>query len=46
MDMTEQGITRMEIYRNVLDDDNEVAFNQNRLVVSNLASTMPFDMNS
>ena len=25
MDMTEQGITRMEIYRNVLDDADDLA---------------------
>ena len=45
MDMSEQGISRMEIYRNILDDDSDVSFNQNRLVIGNLASTMPFDMN-
>ncbi|MEL1233538.1 MAG: hypothetical protein VW667_06485, partial [Candidatus Neomarinimicrobiota bacterium] len=45
MDMTEQGITRMEIYRNVLDDADDLPFNQNRLLISNLSSTMPFDIN-
>ena len=44
MDMSEQGISRMEIYRNILSDAN-LAFNQNKLVIGNLASTMPFDMN-
>ena len=44
MDMSEQGISRMEIYRNILEDD-DLLFNQNRLVIGNLASTLPFDMN-
>ena len=44
MDMSEQGISRMEIYRNILKDD-DLLFNQNRLVIGNLASTLPFDMN-
>ena len=44
MDMSEQGISRMEIYRNILSDA-DLSFNQNKLVIGNLASTMPFDMN-
>ena len=43
MNMEEQGISRMEIYRNRLDQN--VSFNQNKLVIGDLASTLPFDMN-
>ena len=34
----------MEIYRNILKDEG-AAFNENKLVISNLASSLPFDMN-
>ena len=44
MDMSESGISRMEIYRNVLKDEG-ASFNENKLVISNLASSFPFDMN-
>ena len=44
MNMEEQGISRMEIYRNILRDDG-AALNENKLIISNLASTFPFDMN-
>ena len=43
MDMTEQGISRMEIYRNKLAQDPEdQAHNQLRIYPN---STMPFDIN-
>ena len=44
MDMTESGISRMEIYRNVLKDEG-AAFNENKLLIGNLESSFPFDMN-
>ena len=44
MDMSESGISKMEIYRNILKD-NGAASNENRLIISNLASSLPFDMN-
>ena len=44
MDMSESGISKMEIYRNILKD-NGAASNENRLIISDLASSLPFDMN-
>jgi len=44
MDMTESGISKMEIYRNVLKNQG-AAYNENKLVISDLASSFPFDMN-
>ena len=44
MDMTESGISRMEIYRNILKDQGS-AFNENKLLIGNLESSFPFDMN-
>ena len=44
MDMSESGITRMEIYRNVLLNEGAL-FNENKLIVNNLANSLPFDMN-
>jgi hypothetical protein len=44
MDMEDQGITRIEIYKSVLKDAN-AAQNDNKLIITNLASTFPFDMN-
>ncbi|MGY8782508.1 MAG: hypothetical protein ACKVHA_03775, partial [Fidelibacterota bacterium] len=43
MDMSESGISRMEIYRNILKDDGALP-NENRLIISDLASSLPFDM--
>ena len=47
MDMSEQGITRMEIYRNVLATTGDPGYesNQNKLIISDLRNTLPFDMN-
>jgi hypothetical protein len=44
MDMSESGISRMEIYRNILKDDGALP-NENRLIISELASSLPFNMN-
>ena len=44
MDMTESGISKMEIYRNVLKDEGS-AYIENKLIITNLASTLPFDLN-
>ncbi|HIA93684.1 MAG TPA: hypothetical protein EYO16_00210 [Candidatus Marinimicrobia bacterium] len=44
MDMSESGISKMEIYRNVLKNQG-AAYNENKLIISDLASTFPFDMN-
>jgi len=44
MDMSESGISRMEIYRSVLKK-YDAAYNENRLVITDLASTFPFAMN-
>ena len=41
MDMTESGITKMEIYQNVLKETGAA----NQLYVSNLYSSFPFDLN-
>ena len=43
MDMSESGISKMEIYRNVLKKEG-AAYNENKLVISDLASSFPFDM--
>ena len=47
MDMTETGISRMEIYRNVLADNvaNNPSVRVNRLQIIDLKSTFPFPMN-
>ena len=47
MDMSEQGISRMEIYRNVLATVGDLGYesNQNKLIISDLRNTLPFDMN-
>ena len=47
MDMTETGISRMEIYRNVLADNvaNNPNVRVNRLQIIDLKSTFPFPMN-
>tara|TARA_Y100000591_G_scaffold326120_1_gene348219 strand:- start:82 stop:3366 length:3285 start_codon:yes stop_codon:yes gene_type:complete len=47
MDMTETGISKMEIYRNILQENVTNNFNlqENRLQIINLQSTLPFDMN-
>ena len=42
--MSESGISRIEIYMNVHKDDPEQAFNENKLKISNLASSFPFDI--
>ena len=44
MDMSESGISRMELYRALLKDDGAL-YNENRLNITDLASTFPFDMN-
>ncbi len=44
MDMSESGITRMEIYRNILTNEG-AAYNENKLKINNLESSFPFDMN-
>ena len=44
MDMSAQGITSMEIYRNTLKDDGAEP-NENRLTITDLASSLPFDLN-
>ncbi|MBT5759867.1 MAG: hypothetical protein HOI55_09455 [Candidatus Marinimicrobia bacterium] len=44
MDMSESGISKMEIYRNVLKNQG-ADYNENKLIISNLASSFPFDMN-
>ena len=44
MDMSADGISKMEIYRNVLKNE-DAAYNENKLIISNLANTFPFDMN-
>ena len=44
MDMSESGISKMEIYRNVLKNEG-AAYNENKLVIRDLASSFPFDMN-
>ena len=47
MDMTETGITKMEIYRNQLANNvaNNPSERVNRLQISNLKSTFPFPLN-
>ena len=47
MDMAETGISRMEIYRNVLADNvaNNPSVRVNRLQIIDLKSTFPFPMN-
>ena len=47
MDMTETGISRMEIYRNVLADNvaNNPSVRVNRLQIIDLESTFPFPIN-
>ena len=44
MDMTETGITNMEIYRNVLLGPGQPV-DQNWLKITDLKSTFPFDVN-
>ena len=44
MDMSESGISKMEIYRNVLKNEG-AAYNENKLIIRDLASSFPFDMN-
>ena len=44
MDMSESGISKMEIYRNVLKNDG-AAYNENKLIIRDLASSFPFEMN-
>ena len=44
MDMSESGISKMEIYRNVLKKDG-AAYNENKLIIRDLESSFPFDMN-
>ena len=44
MDMSESGISKMEIYRNVLKNEG-TAYNENKLIIRDLASSFPFDMN-
>ena len=44
MDMSESGISKMEIYRAVLKD-NDALYNENKLIISDLKSTLPFDLN-
>jgi len=44
MDMSESGISKMEIYRNVLKKEG-AAYNENKLIIRDLASSFPFDMN-
>ena len=44
MDMTETGITNMEIYRNVLLGQGQPV-DQNWLKITDLKSTFPFDVN-
>lgn len=44
MDMSESGISKMEIYRAILKD-NGAAYNENKLIINDLASTLPFDLN-
>ena len=45
MDMSESGITKMEIYRNIVKSVEDGALNfENKLIIENLASTFPFDL--
>ena len=44
MDMSGSGISKMEIYRNVLKKEG-AAYNENKLIIRDLASSFPFDMN-
>jgi hypothetical protein len=44
MDMSASGISKMEIYRAVLKG-NDALFNENKLIISDLQSTLPFDLN-
>jgi hypothetical protein len=40
MDMSESGISKMEIYRNVLKKEG-AAYNENKLIIRDLASSFP-----
>ena len=45
MDMSESGITKMEIYRNIIKSAELGALDfENKLIIQNLASTFPFDL--
>jgi len=45
MDMSESGITKMEIYRNIVKSVELGALDfENKLIIQNLASTLPFDL--
>jgi len=44
MDMSESGISKLEIYRSVLKETG-AAYNENKLIISDLQSTLPFDLN-
>ena len=46
MDMSASGITKMEIYRNIVKSVEDGALDfENKLIIENLASTFPFDLN-
>lgn len=45
MDMSESGITKMEIYRNIIKSTTDGALDyENKLIIENLASSFPFDL--
>ena len=45
MDMSESGITKMEIYRNIIKSVADGALDyENKLIIQNLASSFPFDL--
>ena len=44
MDMSDNGISGMKIYKSTLKDEGAL-YNENKLIVSNLQSTLPFNLN-
>ena len=44
MDMSANGISGMKIYKSTLKDEGAL-YNENKLIVNNLQSTLPFDLN-
>ena len=44
VDMEDQGISKMELFQAILDSQDNVGFSQNKLSITNLESSLPFDM--
>ena len=44
VDMEDQGISKMELFQAILDSSDDVGFRQNKLSITNLESSLPFDM--